>query len=338
MRKRRTLALAVCAGLWFAGVAVGQSVAIKAAGATFPNAIYSQWFNEFKKTGAEINYQPVGSGAGIQQLMAGKVDFGASDVPLTNAQIAEMKVKPLHFPTVLGGVAIIYNLTGVSRQLQFSAGTLAGIYLGKIGKWNDPAIAQDNPGVNLPSDEIVVVHRSDGSGTTFVFTDYLSLVNADWKSAVGAAPSPKWPTGTGKEGSDGVSEMVKSTPNSIGYVELIYATQNKIAYAALKNADGEFVNADAAAVTAAASGAAKGMPADFRVSIVNAPGKASYPISTFTYLLVPSQIPDAGKRKAIADFLHWMLTDGQKEAEGLGYAPLPKEVIARELKQVARVK
>jgi phosphate transport system substrate-binding protein len=338
MKKSQTLALTVFAGLWFAGVAIGQSVSINAAGATFPNAIYSQWFNEFKKTGAEIDYQSVGSGAGIQQLLAGKVDFAASDVPLTDAQIREMKVKPLHFPTVLGGVAIIYNLPGVSRQLHISADTLAGIFLGKIGKWNDPAIVQDNPGVSLPSDEIAVVHRSDGSGTTFVFTDYLSLVSADWKSAVGAATAPTWPAGTGKEGSDGVAEMVKGTPNSIGYVELIYATENKIAYAALKNATGAFVNADPAAVTAAGAGAAKGMPSDFRVSIVNAPGKASYPISTFTYLLIPSQIPDAGKRKAITDFLHWMLTEGQKEAASLGYASLPKEVVAKELKQVALVK
>jgi phosphate transport system substrate-binding protein len=337
MRKSRTLALAGFAGLWCAGIAAGQS--INAAGATFPNAIYSQWFNEFKnKTGAQINYQSIGSGAGIQQLTAGTVDFGASDVPMTDAQIADLKVKPLHFPTVLGGVAIIYNVPGISQQLKVSADTLAGIFLGKIGKWNDAAIAKDNPGVRLPSQDILVVHRSDGSGTTFVFTDYLSSVSAEWKSKVGAAPSPKWPAGTGQKGSDGVSGMVKSTPGSIGYVELIYATQNKISYATLKNKSGAFVNADAAAVTAAAAGAAKAMPADFRVSIVNAPGKAAYPISTFTWLLIPSQIPDAAKRKAITNFLQWMLNDGQKEAEGLGYAPLPKEVVAKELKQISLVK
>jgi len=337
MRKSRTLALAGFAGLWFAGIAVGQS--INAAGATFPNAIYSQWFNEYKnKTGVQINYQSIGSGAGIQQLTAGTVDFGASDVPMTDAQIAELKVKPLHFPTVLGGVAIIYNVPGVSQQLKFSADTLAGIFLGKIGKWNDAAIAKDNPGVKLPSDEIVVVHRSDGSGTTFVFTDYLSAVSPEWQSKVGKAPSPKWPAGTGQKGSDGVSGMVKSTPGSIGYVELIYATQNKIAYATLKNKSGAFANADANAVTAAAAGAAKAMPADFRVSIVNAPGKGAYPISTFTWLLIPSQIPDAAKRKAITNFLQWMLTDGQKEAVGLGYAPLPKEVVTKELKQISLVK
>ncbi|MGO9969910.1 MAG: phosphate ABC transporter substrate-binding protein PstS [Bryobacteraceae bacterium] len=337
MRKSRTLALAGFAGLWFAGIAAGQS--INAAGATFPNAIYSQWFNEFKnKTGAQINYQSIGSGAGIQQLTAGTVDFGASDAPMTDAQIAELKVKPLHFPTVLGGVAIIYNVPGVSQQLKFSADTVAGIFLGKIGKWNDAAIAKDNPGVKLPSQEIVVVHRSDGSGTTFVFTDYLGAVSAEWKSRVGTAPSPKWPAGTGQKGSDGVSGMVKQTPGSIGYVELIYATQNKISYATLKNKSGAFVNADANAVTAAAAGAAKAMPADFRVSIVDAPGKGAYPISTFTWLLIPSRIPDAAKRKAIANFLQWMLTDGQKEAEGLGYAPLPKEVVAKELKQISLVK
>jgi phosphate transport system substrate-binding protein len=331
------LALAGLAGLWFAGIAVGQSVSINAAGATFPNAIYSQWFNEFKKT-AEINYQSIGSGAGIQQLTSGTVDFGASDVPMTDEQIGKLKVKPLHFPTVLGGVAIIYSVPGTSKQLRFSSDTLAGIFLGKIAKWNDPAIVKDNPGLKLPSDDIVVVHRSDGSGTTFVFTDYLSAVSPEWKSKVGAAASPKWPAGTGQKGSDGVSGMVKSTPMSIGYVELIYATQNKIAYAALKNKSGEFVNADAAAVTAAAAGAAKAMPADFRVSIVDAPGKTAYPISTFTWLLIPSQIPDAAKHKAIVAFLKWMLTDGQKEAIGLGYAPLPKEVVTKELKQIDLVK
>jgi len=329
--------LAGLAGLWFAGIAVGQSVSINAAGATFPNAIYSQWFNEFKKT-AEINYQSIGSGAGIQQLTSGTVDFGASDVPMTDEQIGKLKVKPLHFPTVLGGVAIIYSVPGTSKQLRFSSDTLAGIFLGKIAKWNDPAIVKDNPGLKLPSDDIVVVHRSDGSGTTFVFTDYLSAVSPEWKSKVGAAASPKWPAGTGQKGSDGVSGMVKSTPMSIGYVELIYATQNKIAYAALKNKSGEFVNADAAAVTAAAAGAAKAMPADFRVSIVDAPGKTAYPISTFTWLLIPSQIPDAAKHKAIVAFLKWMLTDGQKEAIGLGYAPLPKEVVTKELKQIDLVK
>lgn len=329
--------MAGLAGLWFAGIAVGQSVSINAAGATFPNAIYSQWFNEFKKT-AEINYQSIGSGAGIQQLTSGTVDFGASDVPMTDEQIGKLKVKPLHFPTVLGGVAIIYSVPGTSKQLRFSSDTLAGIFLGKIAKWNDPAIVKDNPGLKLPSDDIVVVHRSDGSGTTFVFTDYLSAVSPEWKSKVGAAASPKWPAGTGQKGSDGVSGMVKSTPMSIGYVELIYATQNKIAYAALKNKSGEFVNADAAAVTAAAAGAAKAMPADFRVSIVDAPGKTAYPISTFTWLLIPSQIPDAAKHKAIVAFLKWMLTDGQKEAIGLGYAPLPKEVVTKELKQIDLVK
>ncbi|MGP8243247.1 MAG: phosphate ABC transporter substrate-binding protein PstS [Bryobacteraceae bacterium] len=328
-----TLALAGFAGLWFAGIAVGQS--INAAGATFPNAIYSQWFNEYKnKTGVEINYQSIGSGAGVQQLTAGTVDFGASDFPMSNEQIAALKIKAYHFPTVLGGVVIVYNLRGVSQQLKFSPDTLADIYLRKIAKWNDPRIAKDNPGVKLPPDEIIVVHRSDGSGTTFVFTDYLSSVSPEWKSKVGAAPSPKWPTGTGQKGNDGVAGMVESTPGSIGYVELIYATQNHIAYAEMKNKSGAFVNATAATVTAAAAGAAKSMPADFRVSIVNAPGKDAYPISTFTYLLIPSHIPDPAKRKAIKDFLRWMLTDGQKEAAGLGYAPLPKEVVTRELKQI----
>jgi phosphate transport system substrate-binding protein len=257
---------------------------------------------------------------------------------MTDKQIADLKVKAYHFPTVLGGVVIVYNLPGVSQQLKFSPDVLTDIYLGKIGKWNDARIAKDNPGVKLPADEIGVVHRSDGSGTTFVFTDYLSSVSPEWKTRVGAAPSPKWPTGTGQKGNDGVSGMVKQTPGSIGYVELIYATQNKIAYASLKNKSGAFVNATAATVTAAAAGVAKSMPADFRVSIVNAPGKEAYPISTFTYLLIPSQIPDVAKRKAITNFLTWMLQDGQKEAEGLGYAPLPKEVVAKELKQIALVK
>jgi phosphate transport system substrate-binding protein len=327
------------AGALLLSVSIAGAQSINAAGATFPNPIYSRWFDEFKnKTGAQINYQSIGSGAGIQQLTAGTVDFGASDVPMTDEQIAGLKIKALHFPTVLGGVVMIYNLPGVSQELRFSPESLSGIYLGKIVKWNDSQLVKDNPGVKLPGDDIVVVHRSDGSGTTFVFTDYLAKVSPEWKSKVGAAPSPKWPTGSGQKGSDGVSGMVKQTPGSIGYVELIYATNNKMAYGSLKNSSGVFLKANAETVTAAAAGAAKAMPADFRVSITNAPGKNAYPISTFTWLLIPSHIQDAAKEKAITGFLSWMLADGQKECASLGYAPLPKEIVTKELKQIALVK
>jgi phosphate transport system substrate-binding protein len=314
-------------------------VLINAAGATFPYPIYSKWFDEFRKKDAnvEINYQSIGSGGGIRQLTEGTVDFGASDMPMTDDQISKMKVKALHFPTVLGGVVPTYNLPGVTQDLKFTPEALAGIYLGKIKRWNDPELAKANPGVNLPNADIVVVHRSDGSGTSFVLTDYLSKVSPDWKKDVGTNSSVKWPVGLGAKGSEGVAGLVKQTPNSIGYVELIYATQNNMGYGMVRNSAGNFVKADLASVTDAAAGAAKNMPDDFRVSITNAPGKKAYPISTFTWLLIPSKFDDAAKKKAIVGFLHWMLAEGQKNAAPLGYAPLPKEVVSKEQKAIARI-
>jgi phosphate transport system substrate-binding protein len=314
-------------------------VLITAAGATFPYPIYAKWFDEFSKKypDAEINYQSIGSGGGIRQLAEGTVDFGASDMPLRDEQIAKMTIKPLHFPTVLGGVVPTYNLPGVSQEVKFTPEALAGIYLGKITKWNDPALAKVNPGVNLPNQNITVVHRSDASGTTFVFTDYLFKISPEWKSRVGADVAVKWPVGLGAKGNEGVAGTVKQAPHSIGYVELIYAIQNKMGYGAMRNSAGKFLKADLASVTAAAAGAARNMPADFRISITDAPGENAYPISSFTYLLIPSKIPDAAKRKTIIEFLHWMLTTGQTYTASLGYAPLPKAVVAKEEKAIALI-
>jgi phosphate transport system substrate-binding protein len=325
-------------------LAVSASVAaaqqITAAGATFPAPVYQKWFGAYHNAhpDVEVNYQSIGSGAGIQQLTAGTVDFGASDMPMTDDQISKLKVHPLHFPTVMGAVVPTYNVPGVAQDLKFSGEALAGIFLGTIKKWNDPALAKDNPGVKLPSEEIVVVHRSDGSGTSFIWTDFLSKVSPEWKSKVGANTSVSWPVGLGGKGNEGVSGTVKQTPYSIGYVELIYAVQNKMAYGSVKNAAGEFVKASLESVSEAAAGAAKSMPADFRVSITNAPGKKAYPISSFTWMLIPSAIPDAKKSAAIKAFLQWMLAEGQKTAPALDYAALPKEVVAQETKQIAQIK
>ncbi|HEY9141268.1 MAG TPA: phosphate ABC transporter substrate-binding protein PstS [Bryobacteraceae bacterium] len=328
------------AGILLAGTSIVSAQSINAAGATFPYPIYSKWFEEFRQAhpSIEINYQSIGSGGGIQQLTAGTVDFGASDMPMKDAQIAALKIKPLHFPTVLGGLVPTYNIPGVSQDLKFTPETLSAIYLGKITKWNDPQLVKDNAGAKLPASDIVVVHRSDGSGTTFVFTDYLSKVSPQWKSQVGANTSVKWPVGTGQKGNEGVAGMVKQTPGAIGYVELIYAVQTHLNYGLMRNSAGVFLKADFNSVTAAAAGAAKDMPSDFRVSITNAPGKTAYPISSFTWMLIPSDIPNAAKRKAIVEFLQWMLTTGQKDCAGLGYAPLPKEVVAKEMKQMAMIK
>jgi phosphate transport system substrate-binding protein len=321
------------------GATVAMAQKINAAGATFPAAIYQKWFEEFHKLNPsiEINYQSIGSGGGIAQLTGGTVDFGASDMPMTDAQLSNLKVKPFHFPTVLGAVVPTYNIPGVAGDLKFSPETLAGIFLGAITKWNDPRLVKDNPGIKLPKDDIVVVHRSDGSGTTFVWTDYLSKVSPEWKSKVGANTSVSWPVGLGGRGNEGVAGLVKQTPDSIGYVELVWAAQNKLATGLVQNSSGAFVKADVDSVTEAAAGAAKDMPADFRISITNAPGKKAFPISSFTYLLIPSTIPDAGKSKAIIAFLQWMLADGQKYAPSLYYAPLPKEVVAKEIKQIAQI-
>jgi phosphate transport system substrate-binding protein len=312
---------------------------INAAGATFPAPIYQKWFEEYKTAhpDVQINYQAIGSGGGIRQLTEGTVDFGASDQPMTDEQIKAVKVKPLHFPTVMGAVVLTYNIPGVTTTLKLSPEVIAGIYLGSVTKWNDPKIMADNKGVTLPNKEVEVVHRSDGSGTTFVFTDYLSKVSPDWKMKVGANASVSWPLGLGGKGSDGVAGLVKQTPNSIGYVELIFAAQNKLEYADVKNAAGKFIHPSFMSVSAAASNS-KEMPEDFRVSITNAPGAESYPISTFTWLLVPSQIADPTKKKAISDFLGWMMTNGQKDCEGLSYAQLPKAVVAKEQAQIRMIK
>jgi len=312
---------------------------INAAGATFPYPIYSKWFDEYHKLhpDLEINYQSIGSGGGIRQLQAGTVDFGASDMPLKDDQLSQFKVRPLHFPTVLGGVVPTYNVPNVTAELKFTQKALAGIFMGKITKWNDPEIANANPGVKLPGDDIVVVHRSDGSGTSFIWTDFLSKADPDWKTKIGSNTSVNWPVGLGGKGNEGVSGLVEQTPDSIGYVELIYAIQNHLHYGLVQNAAGAFLKADLASVTAAAAGAAKSMPDDFRVSITNAPGKDAYPISSFTYLLIPQSFSDAAKRDAITGFLRWMLKDGQKYTEGLSYASLPKDVAAKEMKAISSI-
>jgi phosphate transport system substrate-binding protein len=332
--------LCALAAMLLAGASAASAQNINGAGATFPAPIYQKWFNEYHTahSGIQINYQAVGSGAGIAQLTAGTVDFGASDMPMTDDQASKLAVKAFHFPTVLGAVVPVYNIAGVTQPLKFSGDTLAGIFLGTITKWSDPKLAKDNPGVKFPNGDIVVVHRSDGSGTTFIWTDYLSKVSPAWKSKVGSGTAVQWPTGLAGPQNAGVAGLVKQTPNSIGYVELIYAAQQKMGYGSVKNAAGTFVTASTDTVSEAAAGAAKAMPADFRVSITNAPGKNAYPISSFTWLLVPSKFADAKKSAAITGFIKWMLADGQKEVAADYYAPLPKEVVALELKQLALVK
>jgi len=319
------------------GTAAAQ-VSINAAGATFPETIYQKWGKEF--TGARLNYQAIGSGAGINQLTNGTVDFGASDMPMKDEQIAKLKVKALHFPTVLGAVVPVYNIPGVATDLKFTPETLAGIYLGEIKKWNDPKLAADNKGVKLPNEDIVTVHRAEASGTTFVWCDYLAKVSSTWKAKIGGACATalSWPvSGLAGQGNPGVAGMVKQTPNTIGYVELVFASQEHLTFGVVKNKSSKFVKASVASVTAAAAGAAKEIPADFRVSITDAPGADAYPISSFTYLLVPVKIEDAAKKKAIKDFLAWMLTTGQKDAPGLDFAPLPKSVAEKAQKQIALI-
>jgi phosphate transport system substrate-binding protein len=309
------------------------------AGATFPYPIYSKWFSDYNKihSDIQINYQSIGSGAGIRQLLSGTVDFGASDAPMNDEQLGQAKIKILHFPTVLGAVVPTYNIAGISQELNFTGEVLTDIFLGKITKWNDPEIAQYNKGTNFPAQDIVVVHRSDGSGTSYVWTDYLSKVSTEWASKVGKNTSVNWPVGLGGKGNEGVAGLIKQTPGAIGYVELIYAVQNHIPYGHVRNAAGAFVKGDLAGVTAAAAGYASVMPEDFRISITNAPGETAYPIASFTYLLIPTKIEDANKKNIIKGFLTWMLNDGQKDAEPLTYAPLPKEVVAKELKQISQI-
>jgi phosphate transport system substrate-binding protein len=331
------------AALVLASLASAQALLINGAGATFPNPIYSKWFDEYHKNNGniQINYLSVGSGAGIKQVTDGTVDFGASDGPMTDEQLKAFQEKHgfgiLHLPTVLGAVVPTYNIPGVTVALNFAPDALAGIFLGKITKWNDPAIAGTNKGVNLPAADIVVVHRSDGSGTTYVWTDYLSKVSEEWKSKVGKGTSPNWPVGLGGKGNEGVTGQIKNAPNSIGYVELIYAVSNNIPYGSVKNSSGNFVKADLASVSEAAAVAAKTMPDDFRVSITDPAGKKAYPIASFTWLLIPEKFSDAAKRDAIKGFLNWMLADGQNYAEKLSYARLPNEVIAKEKIALAKI-
>jgi phosphate transport system substrate-binding protein len=334
------LITALVLGLGGAAVAQNGVMSLTGAGATFPYPIYSKWFDEYQKLkpNVQINYQSIGSGGGIRQITAGTVAFGATDGPMSDEQLAQSKVQILHFPTVLGAVVPTYYIPGITAELNFSRDALAGIFLGTVTKWNDPAIAKHNPSVKLPAENIVVVRRSDGSGTTYIWTDFLSKVSDDWKNKVGKGTSVNWPVGLGGKGNEGVSGLVKQTPNSIGYVELIYALQNQLSSGRVQNAANEFVKADLASATAAAAGASKSMPADFRVSITNAPGKAAYPITSFTWLLVPSSITDAAQRSVLKDFLRWMATDGQNYAAQLGYAPLPKEVAAQVLKSIDKVK
>jgi phosphate transport system substrate-binding protein len=332
---RKTALLFLCVLL--AVPAIAQTT-LNGAGATFPNPMYSKWFSEYHKLHPEvqINYQPIGSGGGIRQVLSGTVDFGATDGPMTDDMLKEAKFKILHLPTVLGADVPAYNVPGVSGEVKFTPEALAGIFLGKITKWNDKALTSANPGVNFPDKDIIVVHRSDGSGTTYIWTDYLSKVSKDWESQVGKGTSVKWPIGLGGKGNEGVAGSIRQLQGSIGYVELIYAVQNNIAYGSVKNSAGNFVKASLDSVTAAAASAPK-MPADFRVSITNAPGKDAYPISSFTWLLIPEQSKDSAKGKILADFLSWMVTDGQKMATALSYAPLPDSVVQKEKDAIKQV-
>ncbi|HKZ17581.1 MAG TPA: phosphate ABC transporter substrate-binding protein PstS [Geobacteraceae bacterium] len=329
-------ALAVTA---IAGQASAETL-INGAGATFPYPLYSKWFSEYAKIDPSVkfNYQSIGSGGGIKQITAQTVDFGASDKFLTDADLAKAPGKLLHIPTVMGAVVVTYNLPGIGKGLKLTPDVLTDIYFGKITKWNDPRIASVNKGINLPNSPIVVVHRSDGSGTTAIFTDYLSSVSADWKSKVGMGASVNWPVGLGGKGNEGVAGQVKNIKNSIGYVELAYAHENKLPYASMKNSSGSFVEPSIKSTSAAAAGAAKNMPADFRISLVNQPGKGAYPIVGFTWLLVYQQQKDPVKGKKLVEFLNWELKKGQKMASAILYAPLPDNVAKMVEKTVKSIK
>lgn len=325
-------------GLFVLALSAAQAQKLTGAGATFPYPIYSKWFTEYSNAhpGVEVNYASIGSGGGIAQVTKGLVDFGASDMPMTNEMLAASKVKLIHLPTVLGAVVPVYNVPGV-KDLRFSPDVLADIYLGKINNWNDARIAKDNPGVHLPDQKIIVVHRSDGSGTSFIWTDYLSKVSKDWATGPGKGTAPSWPVGVGGKGNEGVAGLVRQLPGAIGYVELIYALQNNIDFGSIRNAAGTWVKASIAGVTEAA-GSIKSMPADFRVSITNAPGATSYPISSFTYLLIPVEPVNPANRAVLKDMLSWILKSGESEVSALSYAPLPQSLIDKELKVVYSLK
>lgn len=310
--------------------AEGGSVALTGAGATFPNPIYAKWFDAYaRQTGVKINYQSIGSGGGIRQFTEGTVDFGASDGPMTDKQISAVNGNVVHIPTVLGADVVTYNLPALGQtHLKLDGTAIADIFLGKITRWNDSRLAQLNPGVKLPAQDIIVAHRSDGSGTTYIFTDYLSKVSPEWKQSVGAGTSVNWPSGLGGKGNEGVTQLVKQNPGTVGYVELIYAISNGLPYADVKNSTGNFVEPSLASVTAAAAGADLKPGTDFRVSITNPAGEAAYPISSFTWLLLKRSNPDSAKARLIKDFVTWMITpDAQRMASELHYAPLPIPVI-----------
>jgi len=339
MRAFKSFAVLVLVATTAASIAA-QKIQINGAGATFPYVIYSKWFSEYNKLhpNIEINYQSQGSGAGIRQLTNQTVFFGATDGPMTNEQLLAAPGKILHVPTVLGAVVPVYNIPGVNAELKFTGPVLADIFLAKITKWNDPAITKLNAGVNLPNTDITVVHRSDGSGTTYIWVDFLSKVSPAFKTKVGVNTAVKWPTGVGAPKNEGVAGLVTQTPGSLGYVELIYALQNKISYGSVQNMDGEFMKASVASVTAAAASAAGKMPPDFRVSIANAPGKGVYPVSSFTWLLFYENPKDKTQAKVMVDFMKWALADGQKYCADLGYAPLPAEVVKLELAALEKIK
>jgi len=322
------------------GQVTAQTILINGAGATFPFPIYSKWFSDYNKLhpNIQINYQSIGSGGGILQITNQTVFFGATDGPMTSDQLLAAPGAILHFPTVLGGVVPVYNIPGVRAELKFTGQILADIYLGRITRWDNAALVKLNAGVSLPSSDITVVHRAEGSGTTYIFADYLGKISPDWKKRVGVATSLNWPVGVGGKGNEGVAGLVQQTPGSIGYVELIYALQNRISYGSVQNAAGEFVRADVPSVTAAAAAAAGAMPKDFRVSITNAPGAGVYPISSFTWLLLYESPKDRATAKVMVDFVRWALTDGQKSAPDLGYAPLPQNVVKMELDALSRIK
>jgi phosphate transport system substrate-binding protein len=339
MKTTKALWAAVLLASVLGASVAAQNVQINGAGATFPYPIYSKWFDEYKKLhpNVSINYQSIGSGGGIRQITNQTVFFGATDGPMTNEQLQAAPGRILHFPTVLGADVPIYNIPNV-KELKFSGPLLADIFLGKVTKWNDPAITKLNPGVTLPGTTITVVHRAEGSGTTYIWVDYLSKVSPEWKTKVGVSTAVKWPTGVGGQGNEGVAGLVSQTPGAIGYVELIYALQTKLNYGAVQNMAGDFVVASEMSVTAAAAAAAGQMPPDFRVSITNAPGKGAYPISSFTWLLLYENPKDKNQSKIMVDFLKWALSDGQKFAGPLGYAPLPAEVVKLELAALQKVK
>ena len=324
-------ALVVLVASFACNAGSGSGVRLHGAGATFPNPLYQKWLSEYEKTQStvRIDYQSIGSGGGIKQLKEQTVDFGASDSPMKDEDLKSAPGEILHIPTVLGAVVITYNLAGVNQPLRFSSDVLADIFLGKVTKWNDPKIAADNPGVNLPANDITVVHRSDGSGTSAVFTDYLSKVSSEWKEKVGSGTSPSWPIGIGGKGNEGVTGQVKNTPNTIGYVELAYAVQNKLPVAHIKNSSGSFVEPSIDSVTAAAAASAADTPEDLRVSITNATGAQAYPIASYTYILVYKDQKDAAKGKALVDFLWWGIHDGENFAKDLQYAPLPADIVKR---------